>query len=274
LSPPLLQPAFIGHAGERLFVVARRPAGQCVGCVLIVPAFAEEMNKSRRMVALTAHALAQRGVASVTPDLYGTGDSDGNFEAATWRRWTADIAQVWQWCAQQQLPVTGLLANRLGCALAVHTMRECGAQLQTAVFWQPVVDGTRTIDQFLRLRVAATLMSADAKESVKDLRAQLRAGATIEVAGYPLSGALAASIDEVTLDAKERTAQRLYWMEVMRTEDAPLPAPSVKAMEAWRKTGCEVVSQTILGEPYWTSTEIVTLPILVERTVAAFCEAS
>jgi hypothetical protein len=44
-------------------------------------------------------------------------------------------------------------------------------------------------------------------------------------------------------------------------------------MEAWRKTGCEVMSQTILGEPYWTSTEIVTLPMLVERTVAAFCEA-
>jgi exosortase A-associated hydrolase 2 len=273
LSDPPLEPAFIGPEGERLFLLLRRPAGAARGCVLIVPAFAEEMNKSRRMLALTAHALAQQGIASAMPDLFGTGDSDGSFADASWQRWKADVIQVRNWCAQRGLPVTGMLANRLGCVLGVDAMRDCSAVLQATVFWQPVLDGARTIDQFLRLRVAATLMSADARESVKDLRARLQSGAAVEVAGYPLGGALAASIDEVKLDMSGFSAGRLHWLEVVRSADAGLAAPSTRALDEWRNCGHEAVSELLVGEPYWTSTEIVTLPELVQRTVAAFCEA-
>jgi exosortase A-associated hydrolase 2 len=274
LSELALEPAFIGPEGERLFCLLRRPAGPARGCVLIVPAFAEEMNKSRRMIALTAHALAQRGIASVMPDLFGTGDSDGSFADASWERWRADVIRARDWCAQQGLRVTGMLANRLGCALGVAAMRDCAAALETTVFWQPVLDGARTIDQFLRLRVAATLMSADARESVKDLRTRLRSGSVVEVAGYPLGGVLAASIDEVKLDMSGFAAGRLHWMEVVRSADAELPAPSVRAMNEWRAAGQQVVCESLVGEPYWTSTEIVTLPELVQRTAAAFGEAA
>ncbi len=268
-----LEPAFIGPEGERLFVLVRRPAGAARGCVLIVPAFAEEMNKSRRMIALTAHALAQQGIASAMPDLFGTGDSDGSFADASWQHWKADVIQVWNWCAQHGLPVTGMLANRLGCALGVDAMRECAAALRATVFWQPVLDGTRTIDQFLRLRVAATLMSADARESVKDLRARLQSGAAVEVAGYPLGGALAASVDEVKLDMSGFAGGRLHWLEIVRSADAGLAAASIRALDQWRSAGHEGVCEALVGEPYWTSTEIVTLPQLMQRTVTAFCEA-
>lgn len=273
MSELQLAPAFIGPEGERLFVLVRRPAGIARGCVMIVPAFAEEMNKSRRMLALTAHALAQQGIASAMPDLFGTGDSDGSFADASWQHWKADVIRVRNWCAEHGLPVTGMLANRLGCALGVDAMRECAAALQATVFWQPVLDGTRTIDQFLRLRVAATLMSADARESVKDLRARLQSGATVEVAGYPLGGALAASIDAVKLDLRGFAAGRLHWLEVVRSADAGLAAPSSRALDEWRSAGNDGVGAALVGEPYWTSTEIVTLPELVQRTVTAFCEA-
>ena len=41
---------FIDGAKGPIFVLAREPAAGVRGCVLVVPPFAEEMNKCRRMV--------------------------------------------------------------------------------------------------------------------------------------------------------------------------------------------------------------------------------
>jgi pimeloyl-ACP methyl ester carboxylesterase len=41
--------------------------------------FAEEMNKSRRMAALQSRALAAQGYAVLQIDLFGCGDSGGDF---------------------------------------------------------------------------------------------------------------------------------------------------------------------------------------------------
>ena len=271
MSGPHLQLEFLEVESRRILVLMRRPVGPCVGCVLMVPAFAEEMNKSRRMTALTAQALAQRGMASVTLDLYGTGDSEGELDDASWERWVADVIRVRDWVADQGFSVTGMLGNRLGCALGAQAMRQCGTVLTSAVFWQPVIDGPRFMDQFLRLRVAATLMSEDGKESVSDLRKRLRSGETIEVAGYPLTNRLIASIDQVRLGAGG-VARRLHWMEVTRSLDAGLPTPTSNAIEGLRGEGAEVTAHQILGEPYWSSTEIVVLPELIERTLTVFAE--
>jgi alpha/beta superfamily hydrolase len=75
------------------------------GTTLIIPPFAEELNKSRWILAEVGRELARRGVASILPDLYGTGDSDGEFREACWTRWRKDIAQAAAWSAAQGRPV-------------------------------------------------------------------------------------------------------------------------------------------------------------------------
>ena len=67
------------------------------GCVIHVPAFAEEMNKCRPMVSRQARGLAESGIAVVVPDLSGTGDSEGEFSSATWLNWKADLAYLVHW---------------------------------------------------------------------------------------------------------------------------------------------------------------------------------
>ena len=52
------------------------------GGVLYCPPFAEEMNKSRRMAALQARAFAKAGYGVLLLDLYGCGDSSGDFSDA------------------------------------------------------------------------------------------------------------------------------------------------------------------------------------------------
>jgi hypothetical protein len=47
-----------------------------------VPPFAEEMNKSRRMIAEVGRRLEGSGVGMLLVDLFGTGDSEGEFAQA------------------------------------------------------------------------------------------------------------------------------------------------------------------------------------------------
>ena len=113
-----LEAAFVDGTRGRLFVVLRGPA-TATSAVLIVPPFAEEMNKTRRTITEVARALAQRGMASVCVDLFGTGDSEGEFNQTSWEGWIDDLTTVDEWSRREHgLPITGVLATRLGCSLA------------------------------------------------------------------------------------------------------------------------------------------------------------
>ncbi|MEM7570930.1 MAG: hypothetical protein AAF337_14150, partial [Pseudomonadota bacterium] len=59
--------------------------------VIIMQPFAEEMNRCRRLLALTQSALADRGICSLTLDYLGTGDSEGAFQEATLPSWISDM---------------------------------------------------------------------------------------------------------------------------------------------------------------------------------------
>ena len=66
-----------------------------------MPAFGEEMHKSRRMVALFAQALRERGTATLLIDPIGTGDSDGKLEQATWELWKEGFRAAHEWLQTQ-----------------------------------------------------------------------------------------------------------------------------------------------------------------------------
>src|SRR5262245_3855900 len=88
------QPA-VGRTGQRLYLHHRpRPEAAPRGTVLHVHPFAEEMNKSRRMAALHARALAGAGFEVLQVDLAGCGDSSGEFGDATWDDWVADVVDA------------------------------------------------------------------------------------------------------------------------------------------------------------------------------------
>jgi exosortase A-associated hydrolase 2 len=239
------------------------------GCVLVVPPFAEEMNKCRRLVTEVALALADRGIGTVLPDVHGTGDSGGDFADATWQGWQGDIARTVQWSAERGHPVTGALAIRLGCALAAAVMASGGLpSVARSVLWQPVFDGRRFLGQFLRLRIAAKLMT-DQKESLAGLRAQLQAGEVLEIAGYRLSSRLAADLDSLgPPDALPRGFGEAAWLEVVRESDAKFPVSSQNLIAQTVNRGGQVRDLRIVGEPFWASTEIVVAPEIVSETVA------
>jgi exosortase A-associated hydrolase 2 len=267
LSESPITARFIESSSRRVLVVARRPAASTGRAVLIAPPFAEEMNKSRRMLSEAARALAARGVATVLPDLGGTGDSSGEFGDADWESWRADLVATAHWSAAEGWPIAALLGVRTGCILGAQAARGLPGGVTRSAFWQPVTDGGRFLTQFLRLRVAASMMEG-ASETSGGLRERLAREERLEVSGYQLSKRLAAQVEELQLaEAVSAEVGQLHWMEVTRTAADSLAPSSQRTVESMRQAGVAVTTHTIPGEPFWTSTEVVTVPGLIARTV-------
>ena len=73
----------------------------CRFAALYVPPALDEMNKSRRMAALQARALARLGGTVALFDPRGTGDSAGEHGDATWDDWRCDVLTAWRWLGER-----------------------------------------------------------------------------------------------------------------------------------------------------------------------------
>jgi exosortase A-associated hydrolase 2 len=263
---------FVGPPGRRILVLGRHPTGASDrdGSVLVVPPFGEEMNKSRHLIAAAMRRLCEAGVASYLPDLYGTGDSEGDFGDASIELWLDDLATACRHAEASGRPVRAILAVRLGCALAaVAARRGALPGVAASVWWQPVLDGKRFLQQFLRLRVAAAGMRGDAQETVESLRARSAAGETLEVAGYELSAALVQGLEALAVDSLPALVGELHWIEVVRNEGDTPQLPSTRFVDRARASGANVSVATLASEPFWAATELVRLPRLAELTATA-----
>ena len=145
---------------------------------MCAPPLGDEMNKCRQDV--RGNGARARGArrGDGDSDLYGTGDSAGEFAEADCDIWLDDLQRVCAWSAGKNWRVRAILCVRLGCILGAR-FAEAPAAEATAVFWQPVVDGERFLNQLLRLRVAASMMETDRRESIGDLRKVLAEGAAL-----------------------------------------------------------------------------------------------
>jgi exosortase A-associated hydrolase 2 len=272
LSANAITAEFVVGSRARIFALAHHPQGFEGRCVLIAPPFAEEMNKSRRMMTELAHRLNARGIGVIVPDYFGTGDSEGEFADTNCSIWLDDLAAVEAWAVDKGWSVDAVLGIRFGCAVAAEFARRRPAAFKRMVFWQPTLDGARVLEQFLRLRVAASLME-DKKETVAELKSKFGAGEVVEVAGYDISPALAEQMERykllAILDDLPLRPSELHWFEVVRSAEAAIPMPSQKATDQLRAQSWPIAMHTCVGEPFWTSTEIVCVPELLDATANA-----
>ncbi|MEH6570591.1 MAG: hydrolase 1, exosortase A system-associated, partial [Halioglobus sp.] len=234
--------------------------------VIHVPAFAEEMNKSRAMISLHARQMADTGVAVVVPDLYGTGDSEGEFDDAHWKHWKSDLDYLILWAQGQGAGTITLWGLRLGCLLALDVVQKEREIVSGLLLWQPVLSGKLHLGQFLRLRMASAMMSG-AAESVGDLRELLLQGQTLEVAGYQLSAELFAQLE--TVSAANLVIPRglkIRVAEVVASADKPPLPVTLKQLELWQRSGVDGSASSHPGDPFWMTQEIAYAHALGDAT--------
>lgn len=267
-AAPSIEPVMLeGTAGPIFVIYHPPPPGLESGLAFVhVPAFAEEMNCSRRMVALQARRLAKAGTGVLVLDPYGTGDSGGDFRDAKWSTWLGDIATAAAWLRSRGHSAVGLWGSRLGALLAMQAASENPAAYRQMLLWQPVLDGRIMLTQFLRLRVA-NVMGGGGRETTSDLRAMLAAGQSIEVAGYELSPELAEAIDAARIEPLVPPPQvRVDWLEVAPEPDRGLGPASQRILETWRAAGASVSAASVQGQSFWAIQETVLAPELVAAT--------
>ena len=269
----MLDPVFIDGGRGRIHCTLFRPATTPRAGLLWLPPFAEEMNRSRRMMAGLGHALAARGWLTALPDLCGTGDSAGDFAAADWSVWRDDVTATARRLAAEGVDEFVIGGVRSGALLALDVLATLAQPSRRVLLWQPLPSGRLQLRQFLRLRVAAAMGGA-ARESTADLQARLDAGETVEIAGYDLSPSLAGALAALELEQlMPPPGVAVDWLEVGAGE---APEPGVASMAiatAWRAAGHDVHLGTVAGDPFWTTQEIAWVQPLIDRTVACLDSA-
>ncbi len=263
-----MQPFFLPTADDsRLFAVlwpATAAASQ--QAVLVLPPFGEEMNKCRPMLAAQARAFAAAGLHVLLVDLFGTGDSDGEFGEAQWPRWLRDLQAARAWLiAQKQVNVVHLLAVRSG-ALFVSALLEEPQPEMRLVLWQPVIKGADVWRQLLRMRMMADSARGQPGSSA-ELEQRMAQDGSLEIGGYTISAALAAALGAAQLDqpALQRAGHTL-WLEVAATDPPALSTGGARICKQWAQGGVQLEGAAIRGEPFWSTPEIGWARALLEPT--------
>ena len=237
------------------------------GALVYVHPFAEEMNKSRRMAALQSRALAASGFAVLQVDLFGCGDSCGDFSAARWDTWQDDVAKALGWMASRVDGPLYLWGLRLGGLLALDVASR--QPVDGILLWQPVLIGKSCINQFLRLRLAQGMFDAgDAMSSTTALREQLVGHGSIEVAGYELSAEMAHEIDARDAANMRPRTPRVDWIATSVAGESAASAAAARLESLWR--GARVRFRHVEGPPFWATTEIAESGAVLAATTDLF----
>jgi len=269
----IINPFFIEGASGKNFALELLPSEKIniTKAVLYFPPFAEEMNKTRRMAALQARALASQGIQVIQLDPFGTGDSEGDFSEADWEIWSTDMQKAVNKLEENNIENIIFWGCRLGILLALYTASKIKKNIDF-VFWQPVVKGEIFMTQFMRLKLASDMMNSNKKLTIKDLRSILESGTNIEVAGYSLSPALVDAVDRMEfsqlLPASNTT---INWFEITPDLNMPQSPANKKIIDMCKESGIKMSISRIEGEAFWTTPEISEVPELIEQTTKIIC---
>jgi exosortase A-associated hydrolase 2 len=264
-------PLFLSGRAGNLFALYHPPAGpsDCMGGIVYVHPFAEEMNCSRRIVAMQSRALARCGWGVLQVDLYGCGDSAGEFRDARWEIWLEDLAEAAGWLRDRIRGPISLWGLRLGGLLAMDFASCSRVPLDRIVLWQPTIFGESMMTQFLRLRMLSG--EAGTKKTPGELRATMATGETIEIAGYELTPELASVIDRIQIAPLHSDVNAsVHWIEIVSESGHPI-RPAIQAiLKAWEDDGHPATHQTVLGQPFWSRSVFTAPTELIDSTRRAF----
>jgi exosortase A-associated hydrolase 2 len=247
---------------------APHPNKECRGVFIYVHPFGDEMNKSRRMVALQARAFAAMGFGVLQMDLFGCGDSNGEFGNARWDIWKQDLEIARSWLENRATAPVSLWGLRLGALLAMDFARSSANIIDKIILWQPVISGELFLTQFLRMRLANE-MFADGPEKTtgtQAMRSSLAVGERLVVAGYELTSELTVAIDSLRAIKLLVPKVPVHWFEIVSESGRTMPPAGAKVVRAWEKEGSNLQVHLVPCVPFWATQEISECPELISAT--------
>lgn len=273
------EPFFLKTESGQCFCLFHRPHSdkKCQGGVIYVHPFGDEMNKSRRMAAMQARTLAASGFGVLQIDLFGCGDSSGEFCDARWDIWKRDLSFARNWLENSIAAPVSLWGLRLGALLALDFASDQAETIERMILWQPVISGELFLNQFLRLRMANEILGGAGAEKTmgtSTMRKYLASGETLEVAGYELASDLAAAIDSLKASKLVIKKSTIHWFEIVAEPGRSMTPAGAKVLEEWKRSGVDPHVHLVPCPPFWATQEISECPELISATAAALAIAA
>lgn len=266
-------------SGERFCLYhGPHPDKECRGALIYVHPFGDEMNKSRRMAAIQARAFSAMGLGVLQIDLFGCGDSSGEFADARWNIWSQDLVLAKNWLENRGAAPISLWGLRLGALLALDFARNLENALDKIILWQPIISGESFLTQFLRLRLANEMVSGgegtQKASGTHAMRGTLASGETLEVAGYELAPDLAAAIDVLKAAELIVTRSSVHWFEIVAEPDRPMTPAGARVASTWKQDGVDLHVHLVPCLPFWATQEISECAELVSATTNVFADGA
>jgi exosortase A-associated hydrolase 2 len=261
---------FLPVEGGACFCIYRRPEkGPVAGTVLHLPAFGDEMNKSRAMTARAARALAARGFGVLQLDLLGCGDSSGDHGDASVGAWIDNAQRGLDWLAREGRTVAApwLWCLRAG-ALLVAPLLQGPARDAPLLLWQPVLSGAQQLNNLLRQKLAGAL-GAGERVDAKSLRQRWIDGETQEIGGYAIAPRLAQELEQAAFDIPAGYRGRVEWFEVSPTAAPAISPAGQNRIAGFRSIGISINAMALHGPGFWQSVEIEQCEGLIEASSAS-----
>lgn len=220
------------------------------GYVMLHP-FAEEKKSAHRTLVNLARQLCGKGHAVVLFDLYGCGDSGGDFGSARLERWLEDIDAAVQGLRERAgVERTGFIGLRLGVFLGLlyrHLREKEGKGRGPSVWIAPLLEPAVYLRRSLRRNLIRELITDGAARSDRrPPEEELKGRACADLGGYRLTPALYA--DLTGTDRKEillNEAKGDTFVPVHRSGAPPKKAPG--QTEGYP----DIRMRPVRMEPFW-----------------------
>ena len=260
------QQVILESNGSRLYGMTYDPAGAPAGAVVICHPLFEERKSAGRVMVELARVLCADGLAVLTFDYRGCGDSAGEFRDYSTPDWIADIRAAVD-LMRQHAPAcpTGLLGLRLGASLALQVAAE-RSDIDFIMLWEPVLNGRDHIEQELRKKLMKEMMTfGKGRQTRESLMKTLEQGGEVDFDGYPITSRLYQGLSQ--LDPAGAAGQfRKRSLVVNITSQSSPSKPAAQLHEALQKAGSASDLRLVNEPPFWNLIGVVSCPSLLRTT--------
>ncbi|MBC3765775.1 hypothetical protein [Neptunicella marina] len=213
------------------------------------------MNLSRAVISKQLQRIySQLNIASCVFDYAGTGDSEGNIDQTDCDICVENIIATGNWLVQQGVQHIILLGVRFGALLQLSMQKALhdALPIKLQLVWKPIIKGSAFVNQMMRLKHTSHTLAGGEKT---DWRQLIKAGNTIEIAGYPITAPLLESIESLDFDQTSAPLSELHWLELGSKSLTPVLS---KLASTW--SHCHVYP--LASSAFWQTPEIFDEPRL------------
>lgn len=267
----MIEQSFIDSCGTKLFCSVSQPDTntKSIG-VLIAQPFTEECILMHRALYNLNRELNHAGLPVCRFDLYGQGDSEGDFKDANLNTWKVNLIDAYNYFKRKlRLTEVVFCGFRFGATLTMSVANEFESE-DKFILVDPIIKGQQYIDNVLRTNLSYQMVTYGKVNVTREtLIKQLNDGEYVNIDGYLLNGEMYNQIGNLNL--QDITHNNINVLVLNYSKNlSSYPGSLKRYCDYLRSQNCNVKSQTLPDPTSWKASELYCMQLT--NTSHEICE--